>query len=93
MNLMHAFLVFNIVVGLYIYCMTFKHLLVVLLSLEFLAVMIFFLFILFLCEGSYYYSLVYLIMVACEGALGLSVLIVMGRSHGGDYFSSFSLLY
>jgi len=39
-----------------------------------------------------YYSLIYIILAACEGALGLSVLINMRRTHGGDYFKSFNLV-
>lgn len=38
----------------------------------------------------YFYSLVYLIFTACEGALGLSILVVIGRTHGRDYFISFN---
>nr|QXU57636.1 NADH dehydrogenase subunit 4L [Cherax cartalacoolah] len=34
----------------------------------------------------------FLVMAACEGALGLSLLISVVRSHGNDYFSSFSVL-
>lgn len=44
------------------------------------------LFLVSLGVGGHYYSLVYLIFTACEGALGLSILIIIGRSHGGDYF-------
>jgi len=39
-----------------------------------------------------YYSLFYLTFTACEGALGLSILILMGRTLGGDYFKSFNLV-
>jgi len=40
----------------------------------------------------YYYSLIYLILTACEGALGLSILIILRRSIGGDYFKSFNII-
>jgi len=40
----------------------------------------------------YFYSLVYLIFTACEGALGLSILVIIGRTHGSDYFISFRSL-
>lgn len=40
----------------------------------------------------YFYSLVYLIFTACEGALGLSILVIMSRTHGRDYFISFNSL-
>jgi len=53
---------------------------------------VYIIFILSLGFTFYFYSLVYLIFTACEGALGLSVLVVMGRTHGSDYFISFSSL-
>nr|YP_022774.1 NADH dehydrogenase subunit 4L [Cherax destructor]AAR37044.1 NADH dehydrogenase subunit 4L [Cherax destructor] len=34
----------------------------------------------------------FLVMTACEGALGLSLLVSVVRSHGNDYFSSFGIL-
>nr|QAX91397.1 NADH dehydrogenase subunit 4L [Parastacus brasiliensis] len=34
----------------------------------------------------------FLILVVCEGALGLSLLVSIVRSHGNDYFSSFGTL-
>lgn len=40
----------------------------------------------------FYYSLIYLIITACEGALGLSILVILSRSIGGDYFKSFNIL-
>lgn len=46
-----------------------------------------------LTSFNYFYGLIYLIITACEGALGLSLLVIIGRSHGGDYFKSFDFLY
>jgi NADH:ubiquinone oxidoreductase subunit K len=40
----------------------------------------------------FYYSLIYLIITACEGALGLSILVILSRSIGGDYFKSFNII-
>nr|YP_009753960.1 NADH dehydrogenase subunit 4L [Dicranocentrus wangi]QIT06441.1 NADH dehydrogenase subunit 4L [Dicranocentrus wangi] len=77
--------------GFLVFCSTREHLLSVLLSLEFMVICIFFLFLLSFFYGGGYYSLIYLIMAACEGALGLSVLVVMGRTHGGDYFKCFNV--
>lgn len=34
----------------------------------------------------------FLVMVACEGALGLSLLVSIVRSHGNDYFRGFGIL-
>ena len=33
----------------------------------------------------------YLTFSACEGALGLTILVTIRRSHGGDYLKSFHL--
>lgn len=71
-----------------------KHLLVTLLSLEGLILIIF---------GLIYYNalnyislqsflLVFLTLAACEGALGLSLLVGIVRSYGGDQFNSFNFL-
>nr|UBQ34406.1 NADH dehydrogenase subunit 4L [Homidia koreana] len=77
--------------GVWVYCSTREHLLSVLLSLEFMVLGIFLLMFLSLSSGLYFYSLIYLVITACEGALGLSLLVVMGRTHGGDFLKIFSL--
>nr|QII41359.1 NADH dehydrogenase subunit 4L [Oreta fuscopurpurea] len=71
-----------------------KHLLIVLLSLEFIVLSIFFFFLLYLVNINYdlYMLMVFLVFSVCEGALGLSILISMIRTHGNDYFQSFNLL-
>lgn len=38
-------------------------------------------------------SLIFLIFTVAEGALGLSVLVVISRSHGRDYLRSFSIIW
>jgi NADH-ubiquinone oxidoreductase chain 4L len=68
-----------------------EHLLVSLLSLEFIVLGIFFIFFNRLNFGVFY-SLFYLVVTACEGALGLSILVVISRSWGGDFFKSFNLI-
>src|SRR3989442_217508 len=56
-------------------------------------VLIIFIFIFIVFNFSvFYYSLVYLIITACEGALGLSILVILSRSIGGDYFKTFNIL-
>nr|UYA96515.1 NADH dehydrogenase subunit 4L [Janus sp. 1 GYN-2022d] len=71
-----------------------KHLLITLLSLEFIVLSLFlFLFMylsIFFYEG--FFSMIFLTFSVCEGALGLSVLISLIRTHGNDYFQSFSIL-
>nr|YP_009158240.1 NADH dehydrogenase subunit 4L [Papilio demoleus]AKN78919.1 NADH dehydrogenase subunit 4L [Papilio demoleus] len=71
-----------------------KHLLIVLLSLEFIVLSIFFLLVMFLSNIEYdmYMLMIFLLFSVCEGALGLAILVSMIRTHGNDYFQSFSLL-
>nr|QEH58848.1 NADH dehydrogenase subunit 4L [Caroperla siveci] len=71
-----------------------KHLLVTLLSLEFivLSLFMFLFFYLNALELEMFFSMVFLTFSVCEGALGLSILVSMIRTHGNDYFQSFSIL-
>ena len=71
-----------------------KHLLSTLLRLEFIVLSLFFLLFLFLNLFSYelYFSIIFLTFRVCEGALGISILVSIIRTHGNDYFNSFSLL-
>nr|YP_010254912.1 NADH dehydrogenase subunit 4L [Polyura narcaeus]QUA05851.1 NADH dehydrogenase subunit 4L [Polyura narcaeus]USN94455.1 NADH dehydrogenase subunit 4L [Polyura narcaeus]WHE44888.1 NADH dehydrogenase subunit 4L [Polyura narcaeus] len=71
-----------------------KHLLIVLMSLEFIVLSIFFLLLLYLMMIYFnmYMLMVFLVFSVCEGALGLSILVSMIRTHGNDYFHSFNLI-
>nr|YP_010701160.1 NADH dehydrogenase subunit 4L [Papilio alcmenor]WCI21401.1 NADH dehydrogenase subunit 4L [Papilio alcmenor] len=71
-----------------------KHLLIVLLSLEFIVLSLFFLLIMYLSYIEYdmYMMMIFLLFSVCEGALGLSILVSMIRTHGNDYFQSFNML-
>nr|YP_009144412.1 NADH dehydrogenase subunit 4L [Papilio glaucus]AKJ25893.1 NADH dehydrogenase subunit 4L [Papilio glaucus] len=71
-----------------------KHLLIVLLSLEFIVLSIFFMMLIFFSYIEYdmYMLMIFLLFSVCEGALGLSILVSMIRTHGNDYFQSFSML-
>nr|AOY36199.1 NADH dehydrogenase subunit 4L [Conogethes punctiferalis] len=71
-----------------------KHLLIVLLSLEFIVLSIFFFMVLLFnyIEYDMYMLMIFLVFSVCEGALGLSILVSMIRTHGNDYFQSFNLL-
>lgn len=71
-----------------------KHLLSTLLSLEFIVLSIFFILlkILGLYEYEIYFSMFFLVFRVCEGALGISLLVSIIRTHGNDYFNSFSIL-
>nr|YP_010932193.1 NADH dehydrogenase subunit 4L [Euhampsonia splendida]WKR35966.1 NADH dehydrogenase subunit 4L [Euhampsonia splendida] len=71
-----------------------KHLLIILLSLEFIVLSIFFfmMFFLMLLDYNMYMLMVFLVFSVCEGSLGLSILVSLIRTHGNDYFQSFNLL-
>nr|ARH53931.1 NADH dehydrogenase subunit 4L [Lymexylon navale] len=72
-----------------------KHLLMMLLSLEFIVLSLylgFFIYFSMNCED-YFFSLVFLTFTVCEGALGLSILVCLIRTHGNDYFQSFNILW
>nr|YP_003001966.1 NADH dehydrogenase subunit 4L [Lymantria dispar]ACL93266.1 NADH dehydrogenase subunit 4L [Lymantria dispar] len=80
-------------IGNLIFVLKHKHLLIVLLSLEFIVLMIFFFLLITMSYVDYdlYMLMVFLVFSVWEGALGLSILISMIRTHGSDYFQSFNL--
>nr|YP_010315914.1 NADH dehydrogenase subunit 4L [Leptocorisa lepida]UNA68820.1 NADH dehydrogenase subunit 4L [Leptocorisa lepida] len=80
--------------GLLAFSYTHKHLLLALFSLEFLVLVLFLgLFNMFIIYGvEFYFILVFMVLSVCEGALGLSVLVNMIRSHGNDLLSSLSVM-
>nr|YP_010350266.1 NADH dehydrogenase subunit 4L [Endoxyla cinereus]UOK09646.1 NADH dehydrogenase subunit 4L [Endoxyla cinereus] len=82
------------ILGNMIFVSKYKHLLIVLMSLEFIVLSIFFLLLIFLLKIEYdmYMLMVFLVFSVCEGALGLSILVSMIRTYGNDYFQSFNLL-
>nr|YP_010326878.1 NADH dehydrogenase subunit 4L [Olene inclusa]UNP54127.1 NADH dehydrogenase subunit 4L [Olene inclusa] len=82
------------IVGNFIFVLKYKHLLIILLSLEFIVLSIFFFMLIYLSFIDYelYMLMVFLVFSVCEGALGLSILVSMIRTHGSDYFQSFNLL-
>nr|YP_010722713.1 NADH dehydrogenase subunit 4L [Luehdorfia puziloi]WDW20231.1 NADH dehydrogenase subunit 4L [Luehdorfia puziloi] len=95
MNLMMWFIILIMfIIGNMIFVSKHKHLLVVLLSLEFIVLSIFFFLVIYLSHIEYdmYMLMIFLLFSVCEGALGLSILVSMIRTHGNDYFQSFSLL-
>nr|YP_009107394.1 NADH dehydrogenase subunit 4L [Ibacus ciliatus]AIU40938.1 NADH dehydrogenase subunit 4L [Ibacus ciliatus] len=83
-----------VVCGLWVFTSKCKHLLNTLLSLEFIMLGIFFILIISLSMNGVetYFVLFFLSMVACEGALGLSLLVSIVRTHGNDHYNSFSVL-
>ena len=85
------FIVFR---GLWRFIKYHKHLLNSLLSLEFMILGVFWLLRIQLSRvgREIYFGLFFLTLAACEGALGLSLLIFVVRSHGNDQFIRLRLL-
>nr|YP_009185914.1 NADH dehydrogenase subunit 4L [Oxypoda acuminata]ALO70814.1 NADH dehydrogenase subunit 4L [Oxypoda acuminata] len=81
--------------GLLVFCMKRKHLLLMLLSLEFIILSLYFNLFIYLSDFNFefYFSMIFLTMSVCEGALGLSILVSLIRTHGNDYFQTFSMLW
>nr|YP_010615446.1 NADH dehydrogenase subunit 4L [Dodona egeon]WAT94116.1 NADH dehydrogenase subunit 4L [Dodona egeon] len=82
------------VIGNMIFVSKRKHLLIVLMSLEFIVLSIYFMLMLYLSMIDYnmYMLMIFLVLSVCEGALGLSILVSLIRTHGNDYFQSFNLI-
>nr|UBI44036.1 NADH dehydrogenase subunit 4L [Eysarcoris annamita] len=87
-------ILFNMLSGVVVFCSTRKHLLLSLLSLEYLVLCVFLGLTLFMVNYGYelYFSMIFLVFTVCEGALGLSILVKMVRNQGNDYLSSLSIL-
>nr|YP_003204948.1 NADH dehydrogenase subunit 4L [Ditaxis biseriata]ACO92612.1 NADH dehydrogenase subunit 4L [Ditaxis biseriata] len=80
--------------GIMVYSLKRKHLLSTLLTLEFIVLSLFLIMYMYLLSYYYemYFLMIFMVFVVCEGALGLSILVSMIRTHGNDYFNSFNVL-
>ena len=85
---------FMFIGGLLVFRIKRKHLLLILLSLEFIVLSLYFLIFLYLSflGNEYFFSMIFLTFRVCEGVLGLSILVSLIRTHGNDYFHSFNVL-
>nr|ARX95724.1 NADH dehydrogenase subunit 4L [Armigeres subalbatus] len=95
MNLyLYYFMIIMFMFSCIVFIFSWKHLLCTLLSLEFMILMLFMLLFFFLNFMNYesYFSMFFMTFCVCEGVLGLSILVSMIRTHGNDYFQSFSIL-
>nr|QFG40121.1 NADH dehydrogenase subunit 4L [Alpheus randalli] len=90
----YLFPLLGVLAGLLAFVSGRKHLLNTLLSLEFVMVNLFWFMVVLVSSvgGDLYFSLFFLTLAACEGALGLALLVSIVRTHGNDNFSSFSVL-
>nr|UJG45211.1 NADH dehydrogenase subunit 4L [Perlodes microcephalus] len=93
-SLFWLFPLFLFLSGTWVFTSKRKHLLLTLLSLEFIVLSLFLLLFMYLNLLNYelFFSMIFLTFSVCEGALGLSILVSMIRTHGNDYFQSFSVL-
>nr|YP_010275990.1 NADH dehydrogenase subunit 4L [Clogmia albipunctata]UHY38879.1 NADH dehydrogenase subunit 4L [Clogmia albipunctata] len=92
LNLYMAYLLFFF--GLVVFISNQKHLLSMLLSLEFMALGLFMNLVIFFNLFMYenYFTMIFLVFCVCEGALGLGILVSLIRTHGNDYFQSLNIL-
>nr|ALO76638.1 NADH deshydrogenase subunit 4L [Melyridae sp. GENSP01] len=88
-------MVFMFMMGCLSFSIKRKHLLLMLLSLEFIVLSLFYglmlLFKFYVYDN--YFCLVFICFSVCEGALGLSLLVLMIRTYGNDYFQTFNVLW
>nr|YP_009487845.1 NADH dehydrogenase subunit 4L [Anopheles nimbus]AWB98936.1 NADH dehydrogenase subunit 4L [Anopheles nimbus] len=94
MSLLFYLSVIMFMVGSLVFVSNRKHLLSTLLSLEYMVLSLFIFLFFYLNYMNYegYFSMFFLTFSVCEGVLGLSILVSMIRTHGNDYFQSFSIL-
>nr|APX39871.1 NADH dehydrogenase subunit 4L [Psylliodes cupreus] len=88
-------LIFMFMSGTISFILNRKHLLLMLLSLEFIVISLYLNIFLYLSLMNYefFFSMIFLTISVCEGALGLSILIMMVRVHGNDFILTFSSLW
>lgn len=93
-NLYLLFPVIIFLLGCIVFISNRKHLLINLLRLEYIMLsLFFFLFIYFNINSiEIYFIIIFLVFRVCEGALGLSILVSIIRTHGNNYFQSFNTL-
>nr|YP_010531290.1 NADH dehydrogenase subunit 4L [Mileewa lamellata]UXX17549.1 NADH dehydrogenase subunit 4L [Mileewa lamellata] len=90
---MNLFFLHMFVMGLISLILIRKHILLCLMSLEFIVLSILMMMMIYCnCfDYSFYIYIFYMTFYVCEGVLGLSVLVHMIRYHGNDYLNSLFL--
>nr|QKV48767.1 NADH dehydrogenase subunit 4L [Parathailocyba orla] len=90
MNFFFCYLFF---MGLFCLILIRKHILLCLISLEFVVLSLLLLILMFCISFNYSFYLYLLMMTfyVCEGVMGLSLIVYMIRSHGNDYLMSMFL--
>lgn len=87
--------IFRFYIGVLSFVLNRKHLLTLLLSLEFIIITLYFGLILYINIYIYefFFLIIFLTIRVCERALGLSILVVIIRIYGNDYFKTFNVLW
>ena len=82
------------IIGVFTFVSNRKHLLSILLRLEYIVLRLFLLLFIYLniLNFEFFFRIIFLTFSVCEGALGLSILVRIIRTHGNDYFQSFNIL-
>lgn len=80
--------------GLIGFCLKNHYFLLILISLEFIVLSLYIYIIYYLISFDYesFFRIIFLTMRVCEGSLGLSILVIIIRSHGSDFVQSINLL-
>lgn len=93
-NIKYYVLFFIFISGMLVFCSIRKHLLLTLLSLEYLVLRIFIFIVFFIINyvGDIYFILIFLVFSVCEGVLGLSILVRIIRRYGNDQVNSLFLV-
>nr|AEP27531.1 NADH dehydrogenase subunit 4L [Larinus turbinatus] len=81
--------------SLFVYILKYKHLLLMLLSLESVVLSLYLLMIFYFSQFffEYFMAMFFLSMSVCESALGLALLVLMIRTHGSDMILMFDNLW
>lgn len=82
------------IIGVFTFVSNRKHLLSILLRLEYIVLRLFLLLFIYLniLNFEFFFRIIFLTFSVCEGALGLSILVRIIRTHGNDYFQRFNIL-
>lgn len=86
--------IYIFIIGSLSFIMKRKHLLSILISLEFIVLVLYFflLIILSMLNFEIYYCIFFLVFRVCEGALRISLLVSIIRTHGNDFFRRYAIL-
>lgn len=94
MNLLINFSIILFIIGVLVFILNCKHLLSILLRLEYIVLRLFIYLFLYLSymEFELYFSILFLTFIVCESSLGISILVSIIRTHGNDYFQRFNVI-